>query len=144
VEVDDAGIVVLFARRVVVVAVTGLVVLVAVTAREVVGEISTVVDVVAIGARVVDVVVVIGACTHDGSVNVFVSNVTAPFCARSWPSTSTPVVAVIDVSAKREPAKVEFVPRVAELPTCQNTWHAFAPLIKVMTLAELVIRVESV
>jgi hypothetical protein len=54
------------------------------------------------------------------------------------------VVAVIDVSARIEPAKAELVPNVAELPTCQKTLQALAPLIRLTTLEELVIRVESV
>ncbi|HUQ54804.1 MAG TPA: hypothetical protein VM306_04085 [Lentzea sp.] len=49
--------------------------------------------------------------------------------------------AVIDVNAMIVPTKSELVPRVAELPTCQNTLQALAPLIKLMVLLEAVINV---
>ena len=42
------------------------------------------------------------------------------------------------------PANTEPVPSVAELPTCQNTLHSWAPLISDTVLAEPVISVESV
>jgi hypothetical protein len=90
------------------------------------------------------VVVVTGACTHEGSVNVFVSRVTAPFRARSRPSMRAFVVAVIDESARTDPLNWELVPSVAELPTCQNTRQAFAPLVRIMVLDDAVISVESV
>jgi hypothetical protein len=75
---------------------------------------------------------------------VFVSKVTAPLRASSLPATVAPVVAVIDVRARMLPAKLEPVPRVAELPTCQKTLHAWAPLMKTTRLAEAVISVDSV
>jgi hypothetical protein len=39
--------------------------------------------------------------------------------------------------------KLEAVPRVAELPTCQNTLQAWAPLVKMMLLADAVISVDA-
>jgi hypothetical protein len=72
-----------------------------------------------------------------------VSSVTAPLRASSRPSTSTPVFAVIEVSAMTVPTNVVPVPRVAELPTCQNTLHASAPLISATVLFDPVISVES-
>lgn len=54
---------------------------------------------------------------------VFESMVTAPLRANTRPSTVAPVLRVIDVSAKIFPTKVVLVPRVAELPTCQKTFH---------------------
>jgi hypothetical protein len=42
-----------------------------------------------------------------------------------------------------EPLKLDAVPRVAELPTCQNTLQAWAPLVRMMLLAEAVIRVDA-
>ncbi len=42
------------------------------------------------------------------------------------------------------PLKTDAVPRVAELPTCQNTLQAFAPLMRVTRLPEPVTRVDSV
>jgi hypothetical protein len=60
---------------------------------------------------------------------VLVSSVTAPFWANTRPSTVTPVVTVISVNARMVPRKVEPVPSVAELPTCQKTLQDWAPLI---------------
>ncbi len=37
---------------------------------------------------------------------------------------------MIDVRAKIVPLKIELVPSVAELPICQNTLQASAPLIR--------------
>lgn len=54
-----------------------------------------------------------------------------------------PVVAVIEAIAMIVPTKTEFVPSVAELPTCQNTLHSCAPFMSAMVLSELVIKVES-
>ncbi|MCU1576953.1 MAG: hypothetical protein JWP70_1657 [Leifsonia sp.] len=42
------------------------------------------------------------------------------------------------------PAKEVVVPNVAELPTCQNTFDAFAPLISFTLLADAVISVEPI
>jgi hypothetical protein len=42
-----------------------------------------------------------------------------------------------------DPLKLEAVPSVAELPTCQNTLHAWAPLVNTMLLAEAVMSVEA-
>jgi hypothetical protein len=52
------------------------------------------------------------------------SIVTAPFCARARPDTVASVVSVILVRARIFPMKVELVPIVAELPTCQKTSQA--------------------
>lgn len=70
------------------------------------------------------VVVVVDGASHSERVMRFVSRVTAPLRASSRPSTDAPVCAVIDVKAMTFPMKSEAVPRVAELPTCQNTLHA--------------------
>ena len=40
------------------------------------------------------------------------------------------------------PRKVEPVPSVAELPTCQKTLQAWAPLIRLTLLADAVVSVE--
>ena len=53
---------------------------------------------------------------------LFVSKVTAPFLARALPSKIVaPVVRVMLVSARMFPSNAVWVPRVAELPTCQKT-----------------------
>ena len=70
------------------------------------------------------------------------SIVTAPLRAKARPSIITPVVMVMDVSARMLPPKVEFVPSVAELPICQKTLQGCAPLMNETMLAEAVVRVE--
>ena len=40
------------------------------------------------------------------------------------------------------PLKFELVPRVAELPTCQNTLHSWAPLTSRTELAERILKLE--
>jgi hypothetical protein len=47
------------------------------------------------------------------------------------------------VSARMLPRNVVEVPRVAELPTCQKTLHACAPLIRATTLLDPVINVDA-
>ena len=59
------------------------------------------------------------AAVQTGLVMVFVSNVTAPLRAKTLPSIVAPVVAVIEVKARTLPEKLEFVPSVADEPTCQ-------------------------
>ena len=84
----------------------------------------------------------VGALAHRERVMVLVSNVTAAFRASTLPSTVAPVVAVIDVKARMDPLKVEAVPSVAELPTCQKTLQAWAPLTRFTLLADAVVSVE--
>lgn len=79
---------------------------------------------------------------HCGEVKVFVSNVTEPFLAKARPSAVAPVLAVMDVNAKIFPLKLEAVPSVAELPTCQNILQADAPLIRLTLLLEAVVNVD--
>src|SRR5688572_25960761 len=61
---------------------------------------------------------------QTGVAMAFVSKVTAPSLARRRPFTEAPLVAVIDDRARMFPWKMEYVPSVAELPTCQNTLQA--------------------
>jgi hypothetical protein len=77
-----------------------------------------------------------------GTVMTSSSRVTAPLRASARPIIVSPVVTVIDCSAKIFPWNAEFVPSVAELPTCQYTLQACAPLVSKMWLAELVMSVE--
>jgi hypothetical protein len=60
---------------------------------------------------------------------VLVSMVTAPLRASARPVTTVPVVRVMLVKAMMLPMKTVFVPRVAELPTCQNTFDGEPPLV---------------
>jgi hypothetical protein len=73
-----------------------------------------------------------------------VSNVTAPFCANALPCRFTPVVIVIDVNARMFPLNVEYVPRVAELPTCQKMLQAEAPLARITWLPLPVVSVDPI
>ena len=61
-------------------------------------------------------------------VMVLESNVTAPVCARARPVKVAPVCRAMDVSARIFPMNVEFVPRVAELPTLHHTLHGSPPV----------------
>jgi hypothetical protein len=59
-----------------------------------------------------------------------VSNVTAPFRARARPEAMfAPVFKVMLANARILPWNEVVVPRVAELPICQNTLHPEPPLI---------------
>ncbi len=85
-------------------------------------------DVVVVGDDETAVVVVAPVtAAHVGAVMTLSSRVTAPFRANTRPLTFAPVSKVIEVRAKIEPLKRLVVPRVAELPTCQKTWQAWAP-----------------
>ena len=60
------------------------------------------------------------------------SRVTAPLSAIARPfRIDDPVVTVMEALAMMVPWNAVFVPRVAELPTCQKTLPADAPLISV-------------
>src|ERR1019366_4543060 len=87
-------------------------------------------------------VVVAGAVMHADEVIVFVSSVTAPLRASTRPSTVAPVVTVMLDRAMTVPRKLEPVPIVAELPTCQNTLQACASLIGLTELPEPVVSVD--
>ncbi len=111
----------------------------------VVGDVVVVVgDVVVVVGDVVVVVgdVVVVAAVHVGVVMVLSSRLTWPFRANTRPSTVVPVCTDAEVKAKMLPTKVELVPRVAELPTCQNTLQASAPPVSLTVLLEAVIRVD--
>lgn len=97
---------------------------------------------VVVGEAALVVVVVVTGGAQVGAVTVFVSRVTAPSIAIRRPSTVAWVVAVMEVCANRFPRNTEFVPSVAELPTCQKILQACAPLINATVLEEDVIRVD--
>jgi hypothetical protein len=77
-----------------------------------------------------------------GTVMVSSSRVTAPFLASTRPMIVSPVFTEIDCRASTLPWKAECVPSVAELPTCQKTLQAWAPLVSRTELAESVTSVE--
>lgn len=106
--------------------------------------------VVVVGGAVVVVVVVGGGVVVDvgggvtqlGREMVLLSRVTAPLRASTRPFTVVPVCTEIEVNAMIVPTKVVLVPRVAELPTCQNTLHGEAPLMRATVLFDAVINVD--
>ena len=75
---------------------------------------------------------------------LLLSSVTEPLRASARPSMFVPVVTLIEVRAMMVPTKVELVPRVAELPTCQNTLHAEAPFVRSTRLEEAVVRASGI
>jgi len=79
-----------------------------------------------------------------GSVIVLVSMVTAAFRASALPCRLAPVFNVIESRAIIVPAKVEFVPKVAEVPTCQNTLLATTLPERTTWVPDPVVSVESI
>jgi hypothetical protein len=77
------------------------------------------------------VVVVIGG---PGFAIGLESNVTAPVSAKALPISTAPVAIVTDAWARMVPLKVEYVPRVAELPTCQKMLAAVTPPVRTTLL----------
>src|SRR5687768_3426336 len=63
-------------------------------------------------------------------VTTFESSVTVPLRARARPCRLALVAIVMLVSARMLPCIALKVPMLAELPTCQNTLHAVAPLMR--------------
>jgi hypothetical protein len=86
----------------------------------------------------------VGVTAQVTLIMVFVSNVTAPFCANTLPSTVAPVVSVADVKTRIFPLKVVVVPSIAELPTCQKTLQSWASFIRLTLLADAVVSVEPI
>ena len=82
--------------------------------------------------------------TKPGTSIVLLASETRPLRARSLPSIVALSLAVIELRAKIEPAKVELAPSVALSPTCQKTFDAWAPPSKTMDDPGLVVRVEAI
>ena len=73
---------------------------------------------------------------------VLVSSVTTPVCAKALPHRIAALVFMVMLpSARMFPAKVVLVPRVAELPTSQNTPLFAPPLITITVELLAVVRV---
>src|SRR6185436_18129216 len=66
------------------------------------------------------------------------SSVTAAVRANSRPSVIAPVVTVMEAMARMLPLNTEPVPRVAELPTCQKTFAAWAPPLRITCRPDVV------
>ena len=90
-------------------------------------------------------VVVGGAVVlQPGAVKELLSSDTWPLSASARPSTAAPEFTVTDASASTVPLNTEVDPSVAELPTCQNTLQACAPLIRLIALPEAVVSDEPI
>jgi len=76
-----------------------------------------------------------------GAVIVSSIMVTAAVSANRPAWHETPELAVMDASAMMVPTNEVLVPRVAELPTCQKTLQAWAPLIRTTEAAVAVVDV---
>jgi len=98
--------------------------------------------VVVVAPGTVEDVVVAVVVAHGAGRIWFVSSVTDALRANSRPSITALVFAAIVDSAMIVPVNVEPTPSVAELPTCQNTLQACAPLIRTTELSVAVISVE--
>jgi hypothetical protein len=85
-----------------------------------------------------------GLAEHEALVIALVSSVTAPTRASALPFSEAPVVSEMDWSAITVPAKAEFVPKVADVPTCQKTLQACAPPISTTLRPDVVVRVEAI
>lgn len=70
-----------------------------------------------------------GGGVQEANDTWLVSMVTAPLRARTLPVTFVPVCRAMLVSARILPTNVVFVPRVAELPTCQKSLQTCPPLM---------------
>ena len=79
-----------------------------------------------------------------GAVMASSIKVTAAVSANRPPWHATPELAVADASAKTVPANLVLVPSVAELPSCQNTLQACAPLARTTDAPVAVVRMEPI
>ena len=75
---------------------------------------------------------------------VFPAMVTEPVLARPRPSSVAPVLNVMDCIARIVPLKTEVVPNVAELPTCQKMFDAFALPARITLRPEVVVSVVAI
>jgi hypothetical protein len=89
-----------------------------------------------------DELLVVGWLSQGTICTVFVSRVTAPLRAKARPFIVAELSRVMDANERMVPSRWEPVPSVAELPTCQKTWHAWAPRVRTTLLAEAVMSVE--
>jgi hypothetical protein len=84
------------------------------------------------------------SCFVYAGLIVLVSIVTAATRASALPSSSAPVVRVIDAYAIIVPLTTLLVPSVAELPTAQKTFEARAPFANTMLAPDAVVSVEAI
>src|SRR5438477_537598 len=67
-----------------------------------------------------------------------------PAPANNLPLTMAPLFTVMETAARIFPLKTLVVPKVAELPTCQKMFFAWAPPLKTMLVAGSVVSVEAI
>src|ERR1035437_2717533 len=79
------------------------------------------------GTTVVEVLVNADVDKHFSPVMVFVSNVTAPVCAKARPFKLAPVSRVMEVDARIFPINEVPVPRVVELTSRHHTLQGSPP-----------------
>lgn len=84
------------------------------------------------------------AAAHAVTATWLVSRVTAALRAISEPVIVVPVLAVMALFAITIPLNAVLEPKVAELPTCQTTLQAWAPLINVTAAPVAVVKVEPI
>ena len=83
----------------------------------------------------------IATAAHAGPGAILLSSVTAPLRANALPDKVALVFSVMLVRATMLPMNEVVVPRVAEVPTCQNISHGEPPL---MTFTDELLAVVSV
>jgi hypothetical protein len=144
VEIVDVVVMVVVVGPVVSIEVIVVTVVVGITVVVVMG----IVDVTVVPITVVEVVgmtvVVVTAVPQAAKPTWFVSKVTAPFLASALPVMFVPVVTVMLVRARIFPLNLLFVPKTAELPTCQKTLHGLPPLVMTTDDALAVVRVLAI
>src|ERR1022692_1065594 len=79
-----------------------------------------------------------------GVTMVFELRTTAAVRANTRPLTVAPEIRVMDWAARIVPGKVDMAPRVAELPTCQNTFDAWALPVRLTWRWEAVVSVVAI
>src|SRR5688572_20948347 len=70
--------------------------------------------------------------------------VTLPLRARARPSSVAPVLKVIDCNAMIVPLNTDVVPNVAELPTCQKIFDAWAPFVRMTLRPDVTVKAEAI
>jgi hypothetical protein len=118
------------------------------------GELLVVVGVVRVSDALEDVVTVVvglppggelgGATGHVSTLTMLLSRVTVAPNAKTPPLDTASVLSVTEVAARIFPWNTLPVPKVAELPTCQNTLHANPPPVSTTLDPDAVIREDPI
>ena len=67
-----------------------------------------------------------------------------PDPANNLPVTAAPLFTVMLTAARMFPLKLQVVPRVAELPTCQKTFFAWAPPLRTILVPGPMVSVDAI